>query len=82
MAVVGAALQTVWSAGSLTVGVGFTVMVNVCVGPLQIAVFVKTGVTVMVAVTGVMPKLMAANDAMFPLPVAPNPIVVLSFVHV
>ncbi len=40
---------------------------------------VKVGVTVMVAVTGEVPLLMAVKEEMFPLPLAPSPIDVLSF---
>jgi len=40
-----------------------------------------TGVTVMVAVTVVLPVLMAVNAAMFPVPLAGRPMEVLSFVQ-
>lgn len=59
-------------------GVGLTVIVNVCEAPVQP---LATGVTVMVATCGVIPPLVAVNDAMFPLPNAARPILVLSFVQ-
>lgn len=40
------------------------------------------GVTVIVAVIGVLPLLVAVNEGMFPVPLAPNPMPVLLFVHV
>ena len=46
-AVVDAPLQSAWSAGSATVGVGFTVIVKVWAVPGQL---LAVGVTVMVAV--------------------------------
>lgn len=42
---------------------------------------VNVGVTVIVAVTGVLPALMATNDGMLPLPLAPNPMDRLLFVQ-
>jgi hypothetical protein len=39
------------------------------------------GVTVMLAITGVEPRFMAVKEAMFPLPLAAKPILVLSFVQ-
>jgi hypothetical protein len=41
-----------------------------------------TGVTVIVATTGIVPVLIAMNDAILPVPFAPNPIEVVLFVHV
>ena len=82
MAAVDDPLHTFWSIGLLTVGVGFTVMVNVCVAPLQMDVFVNTGVTMRVAITGVDPVLVAVKVPMLPLPLAKMPMVALSFVHV
>jgi hypothetical protein len=77
-AVVLAPLQTTWSAGSVTVGVGLTVMVKVCGVPTHPA---KTGVTVTVAVTGTAPAFTPVNDAMFPEPLAASPIPGVSFVQ-
>ena len=77
-AVVVAPLQSAWSAGSATVGVGFTVIVKVCAVPGQL---LAVGVTVTVEVIGVVPVLMAEKDAMFVLPEAAKPVLVLSFVQ-
>jgi len=55
---------------SLTVGVGFTVIVNVSGVPVHA---LAEGVTVMVAVTGVVPVFVAVNEFMFPFPLAANP---------
>jgi hypothetical protein len=60
-------------------GVGLTVMVKVLVGPEQVTAPPKYfGVTVMVAVTGVIPLLTAANAAMGPVPLAASPMLVVS----
>lgn len=57
-------------------------MVKVDVGPLQlIPPLVNTGVTVIVAVTGVDPALMAVNDGMVLVPLAPSPMLILLFVQ-
>ena len=53
-------------------------MVNVCGIPGHPA---ADGVTVIVAVTGALVKLVAVKDGIFPLPAAPRPIVVLLFVQ-
>ena len=58
-----APLHIAWSAGSTTVGVGFTVIVNVCGVPVHAGPAVW-GVTVIVATTAVVPAFTAANDAM------------------
>jgi hypothetical protein len=55
----------------LRAGVGLTVIVNDCGVPAQPS---NEGVTVMVAVTGAVPELVAVNDAIFPLPLAASPI--------
>jgi len=70
MAVVEAPLHNVCGEMSLTVGVGFTVIVNVSDVPVHT---LAEGVTVMVAVTGVLPVLVAAKEAILPFPVAANP---------
>src|SRR5262245_54448601 len=62
----------------LNAGSGFTVIVNDCGVPVQPLL---TGVTVIVAVTGEVPLLVALNDAMLPLPLAARPIDVLLFVQ-
>jgi hypothetical protein len=75
-------LHTTWLEGSVTVGVGLTVIVKDFVGPLHITPPVNTGVTTMVATTGLVPALMAANAPMLPVPLAARPIEVLLLVHV
>jgi hypothetical protein len=60
-------------------GLGFTVIVNVCGVPGQ---EFPVGVTVIVAVTGVVPALVAVNAAIFPEPLAANPIEGSLFVQV
>ena len=55
----------------LSAGVGLTVIVNVCWAPAQPS---NEGVTVIVAVTGAVPLLVAVNDGMFPEPLAARPI--------
>ena len=81
-AVVGAPLQTDWLLTGSTFGVGFTVMVKLISGPVQLTpLLVNTGVTVMVATTGAVPLLIAVNDAMLPLPDAARPIVGTLFVQ-
>ena len=60
---------------AFTFPVGFTVMVNVLDVPTQLTpAFVKVGVTVMVAVTGVLLALVATKEAILPAPVAAKPI--------
>ena len=54
-------------------------MVNVTGNPLQgMPLFVKVGVTVMLATEGVDPPFEAVNDGMFPNPEDANPMVGLS----
>ena len=49
-------------------------MVNVIAVPTQLTpAFTKVGVTVIVAVTGAVPVLVAVNDGIFPAPLAANP---------
>ena len=81
--VVEAPLQTTWLAGAATMGVGFTVNVNVTGFPGQATLLlVKTGVTVTVDVEGIeLLELMAVNIPMFPVPDAASPIDVLLFVQ-
>jgi len=60
---------------NVTVGNGFTVIVNVCTGPRQA---LACGVTVNTPLIGVDPVLVAVKEATaVPLPDAPMPIVVL-----
>jgi hypothetical protein len=78
MALVEEPLQTTWLAGSATLGVGLTVMVKLCAIPAQP---LAEGVTVIVAVTGALVKLIAVKDEIFPVPLAARPMVVLLFVQ-
>ena len=81
-AVVLALLQTTWLTGWITSPVGFTVIVKVLVGPVQLTPpLVNVGVTTIVAITGAVPVLVAVNDEMFPIPDAKSPIPGVSFVH-
>ena len=67
-------LQTVCDDGVATAsGVGFTVMVKLTGVPLQLTPLVYTGVTVIVAVTGVLVALVAVKLAMLPVPLAARP---------
>src|SRR3989442_1410907 len=69
----------VWLDGvAAALGVGFTVIVNVCDVPVHP---LATGVTVIVAVTIVVPPFVAVNAAMSPVPLAANPILVVLFVQ-
>ena len=82
MSAVKVLLHTTWSEGSFTWPVGFTVIVNVSGLPGQDTVpFVNVGVTVIVAITGAVPELVAVKDAIFPLPDAGSPMPGAEFVH-
>jgi len=65
--------QMVWLAAgeNATEGAGFTVMVNICAMPKQPF---TSGVTIIVAVTGVMPVFIALNDVILLAPLAASPI--------
>lgn len=68
-------LHNTWLATGLTSGVGFTVMVNVIGVPLQLMPpLVYTGVTVIVATTGLKPIFTAVNEGMLLVPLAASPI--------
>lgn len=56
---------------AVTLGVGFTVIVNVITGPIHVPTY---GVTEMVEVTPEVPVLEAVKLEMFPVPFAPRPI--------
>jgi hypothetical protein len=73
-----APIHTTILAGTITFGAGLTVMVYVDEVPVQPLI---EGVTVMVAMMGVAPGLVAVNEGTFPFPLAPSPIAVLLFVH-
>ena len=78
MACVDVLLHTTWLVRAFKVGVGFTVMVNDCGNPGQLAFPpAKFGVIVTVPEIGTCPALVVVNAAIFPLPVAPKPIEVL-----
>ena len=66
--------------GTVTVGVGFTVIeyeLGVPTQPLTVI-----GVTVIVATIGALVVFVAVNDGTVPVPLAANPILLLSFVQV
>ena len=73
-----APLHNTWLDIASTPGVGLTVMLNVLDGPVQPF---ADGVTVIVAVTGAFVVLVAANEAMLPVPFAARPIDVALLVH-
>ena len=73
-----APLHNVWLLTALTVGVGFTVMVKLVDPPVQPLADV---ITVIVAVIGVVPLLMAVKEEISPVPEAAKPILVLLFVQ-
>jgi hypothetical protein len=78
-----APLHNTWFPGCVTTAVGFTVMVNVFVGPSQVTVpFSKWGVITIVAMTGAVPVFIAVNEAILPVPLAASPMVVALFVQV
>jgi hypothetical protein len=75
-------LQITRSDGSFTFPDGRTVMANVSGVPSQLMVpAVKVGVTVMMAVTGLSPALVAVNGETFPVPAAASPMEGLSLVQ-
>ena len=78
IAFVVAPLHNSWFAGWVTLGIGFTVIENVSGVPVQVKC---VGVTVIIAVTGVLPVLIAVNAPMFPVPLAAKPIEGLSLVQ-
>ena len=76
-------LQIVWSGKSLTIGLGLTVMVKFCVGPVQLTwPPVYSGVIVTIDVTGTLPLLTAEKLLMFPFPEAPSPMEGKEFIQV
>jgi hypothetical protein len=82
IAVVLVPLQATWLFTEFTWAVGLTVIVKVRGVPLHVKPpLVYTGVIVTVAVTGAVPELIAVNEAISPVPLAPKPIVVLLFVQ-
>lgn len=79
MAVVLTPSHNDWLAIAVTVGVGSTLMVKLCVVPVHAP---KTGVTTIVAVTAVPPLFTAVKAAMLPEPLAGRPIDGVSLVQV
>jgi len=77
-AVVGVLLHKVWLPTAVTVGVGFTVMVNVMGVPGHP---LAVGVTVMVLLIGVVPALVAVNEGSVLDPEAPEPMAGLLLVQ-
>ena len=73
-----APLQTTLSAGSVTDGVGLTVIVNIRGVPLQPF---ADGVTVIVATTGLPVEFVAVKAAISPVPLAAKPILGVLFVQ-
>lgn len=67
-------LQSVWVAGTVTVGRGLAVIVKVCGVPTQVGDEPILGVTVIVVVTGDVPVLVAAKAPILPVPLAAKPI--------
>ena len=76
IAVVVTPLHNVWSNILSTVGVGFTVIVNVFGVPTQP---LAVGVIVIVDVTGAVPVFVAVNVAISPLPLAAKPMLASVF---
>ena len=82
IAAVSSALHNIWLLISSIWPVGFTVIVNVSAGPVQLTPFsVNVGVTVIVATTGEVPSLTPAKEAIFPVPISPKPMDGVSFAH-
>jgi len=75
---IAAPLQTTMFAGTVTLGVGFTVMVYVEEIPTQA---LTVGVTEIVAVMGAVEVLVAVNPVISPVPFAAKPIAVLELVQ-
>ena len=73
---------TTMSTVGFTCAVGLTVISKGVAGPVQLTPpFSNVGVTVIVAITGLVPVLIAVKAGTFPLPEAANPIEVKSFVQ-
>ena len=75
---VGDPLHNTWLATGFTIGVGFTVMVNVIGVPVQLPIL---GVTVMVATSGPLVALVVTKGSISPVPDAARPMPVLLFVQ-
>ena len=60
-------LQKTWLAGRSTCAFGFTVIVNVVGVPLQVTpALVYVGVTIIIAIIGCVPSLIAVKEILFP----------------
>lgn len=80
--VTGVFSHTILLTGWSTCPVGLTVIVKVSGGPGHVmGPFEYVGVTVIVAVTGAVPGLVAVKEGRFPVPEAPRPIEILLLVH-
>ena len=75
----GTPLQITIFDGTVRSGVILTVIAYIAVSPEQPF---KVGTTEINPIIGVAPVLVAVNPGTFPTPLAPNPIVVVVFVHV
>ena len=78
VAAVLAALQITWFAGCTTLGVGFTVIVKLCAGPLHP---LAKGSTTMPATTTAFVLLIAVKEGISPVPFAAKPIAGLLFIQ-
>ena len=65
-----ALLHNTWLAGILIVGVGFTVILNVLLLPVQL---LAEGVTTIAATTGAPPVLLPVKGAILPVPADARP---------
>jgi hypothetical protein len=71
-------LHKIWFGGAITVGLGLIVIKNVLLAPLHvIPPPVYCDNTEIVDVIGNVPELAAVNEGIFPIPVAPRPMLVL-----
>lgn len=79
MAVVKEPLHKVWFVSVFIVGVGLTVIVKTVGVPLHP---LDDGVTVTVAITGLVPVLTALKERIYPVPLAARPMLVFVLLHV
>lgn len=71
-------VHNAWSTKGSTLGEGFTSMENDTGNPKQV---LDSGVTMKLATTGTLLKLLIVKAAILPVPVAGKPMFVLSFIH-
>ncbi|MNN67757.1 hypothetical protein D3C81_1834130 [compost metagenome] len=81
ISVVESLLHRVCAFTAVITGVGFTVIVKLSCVPGHDAGFAETGVTVMVATTGVFPVFTPVKADILPLPLAASPMLGVSFVQ-